>query len=78
MKMWVYMFDTLVAVLLCALAVAVREKQRKGVDFTVANQVRVPELAATLAVKCRTTIASKLGWWLNQRQNGKQVRAFGA
>lgn len=61
MKEYIYQFDVFKAILLIRMAAAVRERMHKGMEFTVANQVRVPELDVSLAVKCQTTQASKLG-----------------
>lgn len=61
MKEYVYTFDAWDALLVNAMAKVIRDKVRKGVPFTEANKVRIPELDAPHSVRCRTTKASKLG-----------------
>lgn len=61
MTEYVYIFDAWNALLLLRMAEAVRMRYRKGMNFTQANQVRIPDLEASHAVRCRTTQASKLG-----------------
>lgn len=56
-----YKFDVLHALLLLAMGRHVRSRQNAGLPFTAANQVRVPELEVSHAIRCRTTQASKLG-----------------
>lgn len=76
MKEYVIRFDYWQAILLLAMGRAVRERQRQGMDFTVANQVRVPELDVSLTAKCKTTQASKLGLVV-QLRNENKVRVDG-
>ena len=68
-----YHLDVLVAVLLIAMAREVLNRRRSGLDFTAANQVHVPSLSESLAVRCRTTIASKLGLVAKCLNGKKQV-----
>lgn len=56
-----YTFDVIDGLLLFAMGRHVRERQHAGLTFTAANQVHVPNLVASLAVRCRTTQCSKLG-----------------
>lgn len=59
---YIFEFDCLDAVMLLHMGRAVKERLRLGMDFTVANQVRVQELEGpTYAMKSRTTQMSKLG-----------------
>ena len=74
MKEYVYTLDAWDALLLLEMAKAVREKRRKGIDFTIANQTRVPELGTSHAVKCRTTQSAKLGLITQLKtKDGKRV-----
>jgi len=68
-----YHFDVLAAVLLLAMAREVLNRRRAGLEFTAANQVHVPSLSESLAVRCRTTIASKLGLVAKCLAGKKQV-----
>lgn len=61
MKEYTYTFDAWDALLLIAMAKRVKANSAKGMSFTEANSVRVPDLTVSHAVKCRTTQASKLG-----------------
>jgi hypothetical protein len=71
---YIYQFDVLTALLLLEMAKKVKEKLAKVGSFTIANQVRIPELPTTLAIRCRTTIASKLGLVAKvKNENGRQV-----
>lgn len=72
MKEYVFTFDSLGAILLLRMGAVVRDRLQNGMDFTKANQVRIPELDASHAVKCRTTQASKLG--LIAQLRGKNKR----
>lgn len=58
---YLFVFDVADALLLLAMANEVRARKATMADFTVANQVYVPSLKVSHAVKCRTTHASKLG-----------------
>jgi hypothetical protein len=62
---YIYRFDVLDAVLLLAMAREVQNRKTgrmKEFSFTVQNRVHVPSLEAlSLAVRCRTTMCSKLG-----------------
>lgn len=57
----VYHFDCLNALLILGMAKVVRAKMEAGESFTEANKVRVQDIESSLSVKCRTTMASKLG-----------------
>lgn len=61
MTEYVYSFDAWDAILLLRMAEVVRDRARKGMAFTIANQVRVPELNVGHAIRCRTTQCAKLG-----------------
>lgn len=74
MAEYTYSFDAWDAILLLRMGEVVRRRMADGMDFTVANQVRVPELEVTHAVRCRTTHASKLGLVAKLRnKENKQV-----
>ena len=74
MKEYVYVLDTLDALLLFEMGKVVREKCWKGIEFMIANQTRVPELETSNVVKCRTTQAAKLGLITQLKKNdGKRV-----
>ena len=73
MKEYIYSIDAWDGMLLLSMAKAVRERMSSGLSFTDANQVHVPTLAASHAVRCRTTKASKLGLVAELRNNGKRV-----
>lgn len=74
MKEYVYTLDAWDALLLLEMARSVREKRRKGIAFTTANQTRVPELGTSHAVKCRTTQSAKLGLMAQLKtKDGKRV-----
>lgn len=74
MKEYIYILDAWDALLLLEMAKQVRHKRRKGIDFTLANQVRVPELPTSHAVKCRTTQSAKLGLIAQlKNKEGKRV-----
>lgn len=73
---YVFSFDILDAKLLLGMARAIRAKQYEHPDrpFKASNQIHVPTLEdLTLAIRCRTTQASKLGLIAKYRENGKQV-----
>ena len=79
MEEYVYRFDVLCALLLLAMANAFRVRISKGLTFTEANQIRVPELDTTLAIKCRTTISAKLGLVAKvKNKSGRQARGVWA
>lgn len=61
MKEYIYTFDAWDALLLLAMAKAVRSQMEKINDFTRSNQVLVPMLPVSHATKCRTTQSAKLG-----------------
>lgn len=62
MKEFIFSFDAWDALLLIGMAKAVKyARQVKGLEFNAANQVRIPELPVSHAVRCRTTQSSKLG-----------------
>jgi len=67
---YTFNFDAWDAILLLKMAQEVQNRRHKGIEFTVANQVRVPELPVSHAVKCRTTQASKLGLVAQLRSKG--------
>lgn len=71
---YTFNFDAWNALLLLNMAQTVEHRIEKGMEFTIANQVRVPELPVSHAVKCRTTQASKLGLVAQLKgRNGKRV-----
>lgn len=70
MKEYVYSFDSWDALLLIKMGEEVRRRMT-DMDFTIANQVRIPELEVTHALKCRTTQAAKLGL-IAQLMKGKK------
>lgn len=74
MAEYVFEFDLLDALLLLAMARAVRSRTEYD-DFTEANQVRVQDMTdSTYAVRSRTTQCAKLGLIAKMRgQNGKQI-----
>lgn len=77
--MWEYTFklDVLSVILLTAMGEAVRTRLRvERMDFTVANQIHVPSLSVSHAVKCRTTQCAKLG--LVAKIHGKASRGVWA
>lgn len=61
MKEYTFMFDALDAKLLLRMAEDVRGNLNRGLSFSDANKVRVQRLDTSHSIKCRTTIASKLG-----------------
>lgn len=76
----IFTFDCLDALLLLAMGREVREQARKGRGFTEANAVHVPSLDASLAVRCRTTMCSKLGLVAKlkkKNREGKEVQIPG-
>ncbi len=76
MKEYIYVLDCWDALLLLEMAKQVREKTRKDISFTIANQVRVPELPTSHSVKCRTTQSAKLGL-ITQLKNKEGKRVSG-
>ncbi len=77
MQEYTYVFDCLDALLLLKMAYAVKDRQSKGLSFTEANQVRIPELdGASYAIKSRTTMTSKLGL-IAQLKNADGKRVAG-
>lgn len=71
----IYSLDCLDAAFIFEMGKAVRERVRKGIPFTEANQVHVPTLAATDAIRHRTTKCAKLGLVAKVRgTDGKQVK----
>lgn len=74
MQEYIFTFDAWNALLLMKMAEEIRHRMSKGMEFTIANQVRIPELDANYALKCRTTYASKLGLVAQLRnRNDKRV-----
>lgn len=74
MTEYIFEFDCLDALLLVEMAREVRNRLNKRMDFTTANQVHVPSLSTTLAIRCRTTQCSKLGLVAKLRNHkGKHV-----
>ena len=61
MEEYIFYFDILDAALLYAMAKEFRKRRQSGLDFTVSNQIHIPSLACSHAIKCRTTQSSKLG-----------------
>lgn len=76
MAEYVYRFDFLDALLLTKMAQEVKHRKVSGVPFTIANQVRIPNLSASHVIKCRTTKASKLGL-VAQLRNANDRRVAG-
>lgn len=76
MTEYTFSFDAWDALLLIAMAKKVDANIYKGMSFTLANQVRVPEIEATHAIKCRTTQTSKLGL-ITQLRNKANKRVPG-
>jgi len=75
MAEYIFPFDTLDALLLLAMAKAIRNKRDTGISFNQANQVHVPSLQSSLSIKCRTTICSKLGLVTKvKNENGRHAR----
>lgn len=71
---YVFEFDCLDALLLLAMGNEVKEHLNEGLNFTEANQIHVPSLSTTLAIRCRTTQCSKLGLVAKMKgKNGKQI-----
>lgn len=77
MKEYIYTFDAWDALLLVKMAGRVKEGMLRGLEFTEANQVRVPDLDTSHAVKCRTTQAAKLGLIAEFRMKGSGRRLPG-
>lgn len=74
---YIFFFDILDALLLYAMAKAVKIRKAGGLEFTIANQIHVPSLGTTLAIRCRTTQCSKLGLVAKVKNaNGKQARGM--
>jgi len=74
MMEYIFNFDAWDALLLIAMSFEVKKKVDKGVEFTMANATRVPELPVSHTIKCRTTRASKLGLVVQLRTaKGKRV-----
>ena len=75
MSEYIFIFDSIDALLLLAMANNIREKRKKGISFNQANQVHVPSLKVSLSVRCRTTICSKLGLITKvKNEKGRHVR----
>ena len=75
MAEYLFIFDDLDALLLLAMAKKIRDKRSAGISFNQANQVHVPSLQTTLAIRCRTTRCSKLGLITKvKNDNGKHAR----
>ena len=72
MTEYVYTFDAWDAILLLRMADVVRDRSHKGMTFTEANQVRIPELNVGHSIRCRTTQASKLGLIAQLRNENKK------
>lgn len=71
---YIFTFDVADALLLYAIAKEVRARKEVIKDFTIANQVHVPNLKGiSHATKCRTTHCSKLGLLAKLMKNGKHV-----
>jgi hypothetical protein len=71
----IYSLNCLDAVLIIKMGEAVRERVRKNIPFTEANQVHVPTLATTDAIRHRTTKCAKLGLVAKViGSDGKQVK----
>lgn len=75
MAEYVFPFDTLDALLLLSMAKKIRDKRSAGISFNQANQVHVQSLQTSLAIKCRTTMCSKLGLVAKvKNDNGSHAR----
>lgn len=61
MATYTFRFDILDALLLLEMAAEVKKRLAQGAIFTVANQIHVPSIEGSHAIKCRTTQCSKLG-----------------
>ncbi len=71
----IYSLDCLDAAFIFAMGRAMRERVQKEVPFTQANQIHVPTLEATDAVRHRTTKCAKLGLVAKViGSDGKQVK----
>lgn len=57
----VYIFDCMDAWLLIEMGKAIKKRFDSGLQFTVANQIRVQDLPVSYSAKSRTTQMSKLG-----------------
>lgn len=77
MKEYIYIFDCWDALLLIKMAEEVKRRLHKGMTFTIANQVRIPELDASHAIKCRTTQTAKLGLIAQLRSKNSGGRVGG-
>jgi len=77
MTEYIFSFNILCGLLLFKMAQEVRSRA-EVVNFTEANQVHVPSLNASLAVRCCTTISSKLGLVakVNYKGSKRQVRGI--
>jgi hypothetical protein len=75
MSEYIFIFDSIDALLLLAMAKEIRDKKARGISFNQANQVHVPSLKVSLSIKCRTTICSKLGLIAKvKNDNGRHAR----
>lgn len=73
----IYSLDCLDAAFIFEMGKAVRERVRKNLSFTEANQVHTPTLAATDAIRHRTTKCAKLGLVAKVLgADGKQVQGY--
>jgi len=73
----IYFFDILNALLILKMGQAARIKTEEETNFTIANQVHVPSLPTTLAIKCRTTQCSKLGLVAKiKNNNGRHAKGM--
>lgn len=70
---YIYHFDTWDAMLLLRMAQEVERRISKGMSFSEANKVRVPELDAGHVIRCRTTQASKLGLVTQLKSGSRRV-----
>ena len=71
----IYSLDCIDAVFMFEMGKSIKERLRKGIILNEANQVHVPTLATTDAVRHRTTKCAKLGLVAKIKgENGKQVK----
>lgn len=77
MKIALYTLDVTKVALVIEMSRVVRANLRKGIEFTISNQVHVPSLPTTDSVRHETTHCAKLGL-INKvlGKNKKQVSGF--
>jgi len=77
MLMYIYKLDYHNARLLERMGDEVLKNKREGMDLTQANQIHVPTLETTDAIRHRTTQASKLGLIAKTRRPGRKTQVPG-